>query len=211
MENLNTVDTSSTLNALEQNLSKAFALNDKLEIANAAIELGSFASTHTLEDFQSSAIAALVQLRKNEKTSYNNLKKIEPILSDIFRMALSSHIEEKGCFDFYTRSYGGEVDEFNDEITAKFGFKITGYEHNDTDLELNGHIVGSLKQVFEDVTVNSNFCATFENDSGEGDECYYDTDGFKRLRISNLHINSEQFESVITKLQDFRAALTLSD
>ena len=38
MENLNTVDTSSTLNALEKNLSKAFALNDKLEIANAAIE-----------------------------------------------------------------------------------------------------------------------------------------------------------------------------
>ena len=209
MENFNMSDISSTLNVLEKNLTKAFVLNDKLEIARAAIELGSFAKAEKLENFQSAAIASLVQSCNNAALQNQYRKEIESVLTSIFRSALNTHIDETGMFNFYTKSYGGEVDKFSDAITKKFGFNINGFSHCDTELELRGNLIGGLKDAFYNVISDIQFRAVFEDYTGEGDECYNDVGGFRRIYISKLNLSTQQFNIIEQNLNEFRVMLTL--
>ena len=208
MENLNKGDTNCTLVELEANLSSAFSSNKKLEIAKAAIELGSFVTSQKIANFQSVAIQSVVKAQQEEICTYHYLNEIEKVLTDIFREALNAHIEKKGWFDFYTRSYGGKVDKFDDEIATQFGFKIVDYEHNDTDLELMGYFVGDLKKVFVEQNMELRFCAAFCDGSGEGDGCYTNTQSFHSVTISRCIITEAQFNQIIPLLRQLKVQAT---
>lgn len=173
------------IDELETALSSALRLDDGLAIATAGIELGKRIQAKKLKDYVSSSIQNILDEKKNSEIARILNDKIETTLSHLFRSALKAHIERHHCFEFYTRSYGGSVSRFDDDIAQHFGFICMTHESNgSTELELGGMFAGELKEAFNEAKVHASFRAIFSDDSGEGDQCYYSTDGFYDVWLS---------------------------
>lgn len=196
-------DKDDTLDDLEEKLQAAIKLNERISIAQAAFELGKHVGVNNLLPYSSSAIQNALEQRNEANIKRILNDKIELILTHLFRAALKAHLDRHDYFDFYTQSYGGQVDKFDNDISKHFGFRITGHDHNDTELELTGFFDGELKQYFDDTGVHASFRAIFSDGSGEGDQCYTDTDDFYHIRLSIGSLSVDRHKRLADDLNNF--------
>ena len=200
-------DVVNTLDELVQNLTNAFKMNDKLQIAKAEVKLGNFPNLENLDNLKSTSRTSLVATENEIALTSIVQNQIEKLLADVFRKALRRHIKENKIFSFCTRRDAVEVDRFSGPITARFGFEISRHDHYDGDLILSGNIIGELEKVFDSMAVNIQFRAIFEDDTGEGNAYYCDTDGFRAIYISSLNLSSTQLSIILAKLVKFKSNL----